>query len=148
MPQFCSYANEAGMAVLIQASSFDPEADNSHLPLYFQSSSLTIEADMVVLIRKVEELQRKIVNYYFDYMASRAALIKTEEIVNKRKKIFSAAQNKSKEQILMADSFYREALQMQNKAKADFLSKRSALEQIVGLDTMADFEEILAQRKN
>ncbi len=106
------------------------------------------DADMVVLIRKVEELQRKIVNYYFDYMASRAALIKTEEIVNKRKKIFSAAQNKSKEQILMADSFYREALQMQNKAKADFLSKRSALEQIVGLDTMADFEEILAQRKN
>ncbi len=32
MPQFCSYANEADMAVLIQTSSFDPEADNSHLP--------------------------------------------------------------------------------------------------------------------
>ncbi len=105
------------------------------------------DADMVVLIRKVEELQRKIVNYYFDYMASRAALIKTDEIVNKRKKIFSATQNKSKEQILMADSFYREALQLQNKAKADFLSKRSALEQIVGLDTMMDFEEMLSQRK-
>ena len=105
------------------------------------------DADMVVLIRKVEELQRKIVNYYFDYMASRAALIKTDEIVNKRKKIFSETQNKSKEQILMADSFYREALQLQNKAKADFLSKRSALEQIVGLDTMMDFEEMLSQRK-
>lgn len=105
------------------------------------------DADMVVLIRKVEELQRKIVIYYFDYMAARSALIRTDEIVQKRKKLFVQTQNKSKEQILMADSFYRESLQMQSIAKADFLSKRSALEQIVGLDAMAEFEEVLAHRQ-
>ena len=31
------------------------------------------DADMVVLIRKIEELQRKIVNYYFDYMTARSS---------------------------------------------------------------------------
>lgn len=106
------------------------------------------DADMVVLIRKVEELQRKIVNYYYDYMAARAALIKMDEIVLKRKKQFAAVAGKSKEQILMTDAYYRSALQLQNNAKADFLSKRSALEQIVGMDTIAEFEESLSERKN
>lgn len=106
------------------------------------------DADMVVLIRKIEELQRKICNYYFDYMAARASLIKTDEIVLKRQKQFNALNNKSREQILMADAYYRAALQLQSTAKADFLSKRAALEQTVGMDTMAEFEDTLSKRKS
>lgn len=106
------------------------------------------DADMVVLIRKIEELQRKICNYYFDYMAARAALIKTDEIVLKRQKQFQAVSTKSKEQIIMTDAYYRAALQLQNTAKAEFLSKRAALEQTVGMETMAEFEEILLTRKD
>lgn len=105
------------------------------------------DADMVVLIRKIEELQRKICNYYFDYMAARASLMKTDEIVFKREKQFNAVSSKSKEQIIMADSYYRASLQLQNKAKAEFLSKRAALEQTIGMDTMSEFEDILAKRE-
>ena len=41
------------------------------------------DADMIVLIRKIEELQRKIVNYYMDYMTAREGLMRSDELVNK-----------------------------------------------------------------
>ena len=105
------------------------------------------DADMIVLIRKIEELQRKIVNYYFDYVSARSLLIRSDEIVAKRKKAFNEVQNKSDEQVLMVDSFYRSALNKQAKLRADFLSRRSALEQIVGTETLVQFEEELEQRE-
>lgn len=105
------------------------------------------DADMVVLIRKIEELQRKICNYYFDYMSARGALMKTDEIVLKRQKQFNTiSETGSREQILLADAYYRAALQKQNTAKSDFLSKRAALEQTVGMETMAEFEDLLSHR--
>ena len=105
------------------------------------------DADMIVLIRKIEELQRKICNYYFDYMAARGALQKTDEMVLKRQKQFNnISEYGTREQILLADAYYRAALQTQNTAKSEFLSKRAALEQTVGMDTMAEFEEILTKR--
>ena len=105
------------------------------------------DADMIVLIRKIEELQRKICYYYFDYMAARGALQKTDEIVLKRQKQFNnISEYGTREQILLADAYYRAAIQNQNTAKSEFLSKRAALEQTVGMDTMAEFEEILTQR--
>ncbi len=105
------------------------------------------DADMVVLIRKIEELQRKIVNYYIDYMTAREALIRSDELVAKRKKLFINSQNLSNDQIIMIDAYYREALNKQSKLRSDYLSKRSALEQVVGLDTLAQFEEILSKRE-
>ena len=105
------------------------------------------DADMIVLIRKIEELQRKIVNYYFDYMTARALLIRSDELVSKRRNAFVNAQNVSQEQTIMLDTFYREALNKQSKLRSDFLAKRSALEQIVGMETLAQFEDILTQRE-
>ena len=105
------------------------------------------DADMVVLIRKVEELQRKIMNYYFDYMAAREALMRSDELVSKRRNIFMSAQHMSDDQVIMIDAFYREALNKQSQLRSDFLSKRSALEQIVGMDVMAQFEDLLTQRE-
>ena len=46
----------------------------------------------------------------------------------------------------MIDAYYRAALQTQSKVMADYLSKRAALEQIVGVETLAAFEEMLAKR--
>lgn len=105
------------------------------------------DADMVVLIRKVEELQRKIMNYYFDYMAAREALMRSDELVSKRRNIFMSAQHMSDDQVIMIDAFYREVLNKQSQLRSDFLSKRSALEQIVGMDVMAQFEDLLTQRE-
>lgn len=105
------------------------------------------DADMVVLIRKIEELQSKIVHYYFDYMTSREALRRSDTLVYKRKKAFSESAGMSDEKVLMLDVFYREALNKQSKLKSDFLAKRSALEQLVGMETMGQFEDLLSQRE-
>lgn len=105
------------------------------------------DADMVVLIRKIEELQRKIVNYYFDYMSSRETLIRSDEIVNKRRMLFMTSQNMTDDQILMIDSYYRIALNTQSKLRSDYLAKRSALEQIVGVEVLGQFEEVIEERE-
>lgn len=118
--------------------------DNKELNYKFSKVN---DADMVVLIRKIEELQRKIVNYYFDYMSARKAVIKANEIVEKRRKSFEGANNLSKDQIIMVDSYYRSALQMQSKITADYISKRAALEQTVGIETLANFEDMLLKRE-
>lgn len=104
------------------------------------------DADMVVLIRKIEELQQKIVRYYFDYMTARESLIRSDELVKKRYNEYLNSQGLSNDQILMLDSFYRSALNKQAKLRADFLSIRSALEQIVGIETLAQFEEVVNSR--
>ncbi len=105
------------------------------------------DADMIVLIRKIEELQRKIVNYYFDYMTARALLIRSDDIVSKRRNAFMNAQKMTDEQVIMLDAYYREALNKQSKLRSDFLAKRSALEQIVGMETLAQFEDLITQRE-
>ena len=105
------------------------------------------DADMIVLIRKIEELQRKIVNYYFDYMTSRALLIRSDSIVAKRRNAFMNSQKLTDEQVIMLDAYYREALNKQSKLRSDFLAKRSALEQIVGMETLAQFEDIVTTRE-
>lgn len=105
------------------------------------------DADMVVLIRKIEELQRKIVNYYSDYMTAREALIRSDSLVEKRRTAFVNAQSYTDDQVLMVDAFYRDALNKQSKLRSDYLSKRSALEQIVGMETLSQFEDILLKRE-
>ena len=57
------------------------------------------------------------------------------------------SQNMTEEQVIMIDAFYREALNKQSKLRSDYLSKRSALEQIVGMDVLAQFEDILTKRE-
>ncbi len=105
------------------------------------------DADMIVLIRKIEELQRKIVNYYMDYMTAREGLMRSDELVNKRRIAFVNSKGYTDDQILMLDSFYRSALNKQSKLKSEFLARRAALEQVVGVDTLVQFEDILTKRE-
>lgn len=105
------------------------------------------DADMVVLIRKIEELQRKIVHYYFDYMTSRESLRRSDTLVAKRRLAFMESGGMNDDKVIMLDVFYRESLNKQSKLRSDFLAKRSALEQLVGMETMGQFEDMLAQRE-
>ena len=105
------------------------------------------DADMVVLIRKIEELQRKIVNYYFDYMSARESLIKSDEIVAKRRNTFMNSADLTDDQVIMVDAYYRSALNMQSKLRSDFLARRASLEQTVGSETLAQFENIIEERE-
>ena len=105
------------------------------------------DADMIILVRKVEDLQQKVVDIYYDYLTARQLYNMTTENVNKCHKNYQASQNSSKEVILITDTFYREALDAQMKARGSFFEKRSQLEQLVGESVFHDFEAAIDKRE-
>lgn len=98
------------------------------------------DADMIILVRKVDELQQKVVDMYYDYMTARQQYDMATNMVQDRYKNYQNSQNLSKEVILITDTFYREALDEQVKARGSFFEKRSRLEQLVGNDIFRQFE--------
>ena len=104
------------------------------------------DADMIILVRKVDELQQKIVDAYYDYMTARMLYDITAKMVQDRENNYKKAQNSSKEVILITDTFYREALDEQVKARGTYFEKRSQLEQLVGSDIFRQFEEAVDAR--
>lgn len=99
------------------------------------------DADMIILVRKIDELQQKVVELYYDYMTTRELYNMRSEMAKSRYYNYKNAQNASKEVIIITDAYYREALDMQRKAKSNFVDKRAQLEQLVGTDTFKQFEE-------
>ena len=108
------------------------------------------DADMIILIRKVEDLQQNAVNLYYDYMSAKKQLEMTAKLAQDRKERFELAQknNAPKEIVVVTDAYFRSALDKQKTARSEFLSKRAALEQFVGNETFHQFEEELAQRES
>lgn len=104
------------------------------------------DADMIILVRKVDELQQKVVDMYYDYMTARQLYDMTTNMVQERYKNYQNSQNLSKEVILITDTFYREALDEQVKARGSFFEKRSRLEQLVGNDIFRQFESSVDAR--
>lgn len=106
------------------------------------------DADMIILVRKVDELQQKVVDMYYDYLTARELYNMTTQMVEKCYKNYQASQNLSKEVVLMTDTFYREALDEQQKARGSFFEKRSRLEQLVGNEVFQEFEQLVDKRDN
>ncbi|MCM1338585.1 MAG: hypothetical protein NC191_02815 [Muribaculaceae bacterium] len=108
------------------------------------------DADMIILIRKIEDLQQNAVNLYYDYMCAKKHLDFTTKLVDENRHKFELAQknNASRELVVITDAYYRTALDKQRTAKAEFFAKRAALEQFVGHDTFVQFEEELIAREN
>lgn len=104
------------------------------------------DADMIILVRKIEDLQQRTVDLYYNYMMARKRLKMIEQITTDRKKNYDLSQTMSKEVILITDAYYRTALDNQMKARSDYYAKRAALEQFVGNDTFAQFEKDLKER--
>ncbi len=104
------------------------------------------DADMIILVRKVEDLQQKVVDMYYDYMTSRQLYDMTTGMVEKCYRNYQNSQKLSKEVILITDTFYRDALDEQQKARGQFFEKRSRLEQLVGSDVFRDFEASVDKR--
>ena len=105
------------------------------------------DADMIILVRKIEDLQQNIINRYYDYMTARKTLAMVSKMVKERQNNYKFAQNKKDEHLLISDAYYRDSLDMQMKAKNEFYSKRAALEQLVGSDIFKQFEDTLNQRE-
>ena len=144
----------AGMSTFLGASSGNPAFAGAALiggntlgimsqdtkALNYKYTQVT-DADMIILVRKVDELQQKIVDIYYEYMTARMLYEMTVQMVKDRELNYQRAQNSSKEVILITDTFYREALDEQVKARGTYFEKRSQLEQLVGSDIFRQFEE-------
>ncbi len=113
--------------------------------LNYKYSQVT-DADMIILVRKVDNLQQKVVDMYYDYMTARQLYDMTSEMVKMRYNNYQKSQNLSKEVILITDTFYREALDEQIKARGSFFEKRSRLEQLVGNEIFRQFEDRVDER--
>ncbi len=105
------------------------------------------DADMIILVRKIEDLQQRAVDLYYDYMTARKQLEMLDKLVAQRKKNYELAQDASREIILITDAYYRSALDMQSKVKSEYMAKRAALEQFVGNEVFVQFEKELAARE-
>ncbi len=151
----------AGMSTFLGASSGNPAFAGAALiggntlgimsqdtkALNYKYTQVT-DADMIILVRKVDELQQKIVDIYYEYMTARMLYDMTAQMVKDRELNYQRAQNSSKEVILITDTFYREALDEQVKARGTYFEKRSQLEQLVGSDIFRQFEEVVDSRNS
>lgn len=105
------------------------------------------DADMILLIRKIEDLQQLTVDLYNDYMSAKKMLELSTKIAEQRKKYYESAQTLSREIVLITDAYYRSALDEQTKARSNFYAKRAALEQFVGNEVFKQFEDNLKNRE-
>lgn len=105
------------------------------------------DADMIILVRKIEDLQQKTVDLYYNYMTARKKLKMLDKITEDRKRNYDIAQNMSKEIILVTDAYYRTSLDNRMQARSDYYAKRAALEQFVGNDVFSQFEKDLIERE-
>lgn len=105
------------------------------------------DADMIILVRKIDELQQNVVDLYYDYNTTRKMFEMTSKMVKQRYQNYQLAQGSSRELILIADAYYRDALDLQMKSRSDYYAKRAALEQLVGNETFKQFEETINSRE-
>ena len=104
------------------------------------------DADMIVLITKVDNMQKKVIDKYYDYMTSMNLLTMCEKNLKKREERYNASIYQNKEQLLIADAYYRSAMDTKAKLELEFLENRAALEQLVGIDALVEFEKVLMQK--
>ena len=104
------------------------------------------DADMIILVRKVDALQQKVVDSYYDYMTARLLYDMTSKMVKEKEINYKNSLSQKKEVILVTDTYYRNAIDEQVKARGNFFEKRSQLEQLVGNDIFRQFEEVVDNR--
>ena len=104
------------------------------------------DADMIVLITKVDNMQKRVVDQYFDYMTTYNMLKMTESNLKKRMERYNSGLYKTEEQLLVADAYYRNAVDNKAKLELEFLENRAELEQLVGLEALIEFEKLLYKK--
>lgn len=99
------------------------------------------DADMVVLVRKIDELQKKLLFLYMDYISAKEVNKSAEDNLQKRKIMYEEAQKSgSREQLIIADSYYRNAQEYSIKAKAKYDLARTILENLTGKEALDTIE--------
>ena len=104
------------------------------------------DADMIVLITKVDNMQKKVIDQYYDYMTSYNLLAMCEKNLKTREQRYNSGIYQTQEQLLIADAYYRSAIDEKEKLQLEFLENRAALEQLVGLEALLEFEKVLIKK--
>lgn len=108
---------------------------------YNYKFSKVSDTDMVILVRKISELQNKLLDLYFDYRTKQKLASMEQENFKKREELYEASQNKPKEELIIADVNYRNAKAKNQKAQDDYITSRAILENLVGLDAINKIEQ-------
>ena len=104
------------------------------------------DADMIILITKVDNMQKKVIDLYYDYMTCFNLLSMAEKNIQKREERYNLSIYDNKEQLIIADAFYRSAMDNKAKLELEFLEKRAALEQLVGVEALTEFEKLITKK--
>lgn len=99
------------------------------------------DADMVLLVRKIDDLQKKLLNLYIDYLTKREVMAMTLDNLEKRREIYQKSQKLPKEELIIADVYYRNAQNAAKKAESEFWASRMILENLVGAEVLAQIED-------
>lgn len=100
------------------------------------------DADMVLLVRKIDTLQKKLLDLYADYKTKQQLLAMTQENYKKREEIYQLSQNKTQEELVIADVYYRNAKTNMQRAQDEYNTSRAILENLVGNEALKKIEEI------
>lgn len=106
------------------------------------------DADMIILVRKIDDLQQKIMDSYFDYMMTRKEYQLTVKMTKDRAENYKRAISAdNKELIIITDAYYREALDKELKARSVYYANRAKMEQICGNEAFTNFEQSVTARE-
>ena len=108
---------------------------NSAQEINYQFSKVN-DADMVLLVRKIDDLQKKLLNLYIDFKTKQKIYEMSLENLDKREKIYKSMQNKTKEEVILADVYYRNAQNAASKAKHEYYASKTILEQLAGTEAV------------
>ncbi len=102
------------------------------------------DADMVLLVKKIDELQKNLLNNYMNYRSQKELLSLALQNLENRRKIYNAMQadssNVTREQLIIADTYYRNAQNTVKKAQSDYNLSRIILENIAGKEALDEIE--------
>lgn len=103
------------------------------------------DADMVLLVKKIDELQKNLLNNYMNYRSQKELLGLALQNLESRRKIYNTLQanskNISREQLIVADTYYRNAQNTVKKIQADYNLSRIILENIAGKEALNEIEK-------
>jgi len=99
--------------------------------------SKVTDSDLVLLSQEIDSLQQKLINLYENYIGARERLAMSDKILENRYKYYKSAQNSSPETLAVADVFYREAQDIQYKARQEATNSRAELEQFTSSEAIS-----------
>ncbi len=99
------------------------------------------DADMVVLVKKIDELQKRLLFSYMDYLSAKELTKMAQDNLQKRKIMYEQTQQEgTREELIIADSYYRNAQEYAIKAKSKLDLARTILENLTGKEALLTIE--------